>query len=94
MSVTGKQTGNPVLLLKNGLKLYNIWFPIRLKGLLIGNRIIQAAERGFCFEPISRIVCELFLDAEIEGNNYEFFSYGNSTKDMYTPIIGGIYKVN
>ena len=51
--------GHPILTFKNGRKLYYIWFPIKMTGLVMGDRTFYAAGRSFCFEPISRIICEL-----------------------------------
>ena len=32
--------GHPTVEFKNGKKIYYIWFPIKIKGLIMGDRVI------------------------------------------------------
>lgn len=35
-----------------------------MKGVLMGDRTFYATGKSYCFEPYSRIVCELLYDTE------------------------------
>ncbi|KRX05844.1 hypothetical protein PPERSA_02376 [Pseudocohnilembus persalinus] len=86
--VEGRQAGHPILELKNRKKIYYMWFPIRVKGLIMGDRVVQAAGRSFCFEPESRIICELNYDQNT--SKQQFYS---NIQHGYDVISGGIYQV-
>lgn len=40
IKIKGRQAGHPILELKNGKKIYYMWFPIRVKGLIMGDRVV------------------------------------------------------
>ncbi|KRX05845.1 hypothetical protein PPERSA_02377 [Pseudocohnilembus persalinus] len=86
--VEGTRTGNPVIELQNGKKIYYIWFPIRIKGLVFGERVIKIVGRSFCFEPESRTICQLNYDQNV--SKQQFYS---NIQNKYDVISGGIYQV-